>query len=238
MTDEYSDWDASYVLGVLSATERREFERHLASCDDCSAGVAELAGIPGLLAKVASDEATMLHTTSAIPLPSTLLPRLVRSARRRQRRVRGFVAGGIAAATVAAAAVVLVVTGAVAPGIVTQTSAANARLLSLSQVIPNPLSASIRLTQEGWGTRIEMDCHYAPPITGQPTPYVPQRGDAASYAMFVTDAAGNTTQVATWTAGPGSDVEPSGTTSLAVAEIKKIDVRSTSTGAVLLEGKL
>ena len=240
MSDEYTDWDASYVLGSLSATERREFERHLGTCDDCTAAVAELAGMPGLLLKVSKEEAVTLETTPVIPLPPTLLPRLVRSARRRQRRVRGLIAGGIVATAVAAAAVVLIVSGvvggAIAPGGVTP-SAENARLVSLSQVVPNPLSASIRLTPEGWGTRIEMNCHYAQLDAGGSTPYVPPAGSSVGYAMFVTDASGMSTQVATWTAGPGSDVEPSGTTSLAVADITRIDVRSTSTGTVLLAGR-
>jgi len=45
----YAMWDAAYVLGSLSATERREFETHLASCPDCRQAVAELRGMPALL---------------------------------------------------------------------------------------------------------------------------------------------------------------------------------------------
>ncbi len=82
-TDPYSDWDAAYVLGSLSGAERREFERHLLECDSCSASVAELAGLPGLLSKVPADEAAgMLTRSPEVPMPPTLLPRLVRSARR------------------------------------------------------------------------------------------------------------------------------------------------------------
>ena len=50
--DPYRQWDAAYVLGALSAKERLEYEQHLADCQECSAAVAELAGVPGLLAKV------------------------------------------------------------------------------------------------------------------------------------------------------------------------------------------
>jgi hypothetical protein len=52
----------------------------------------------------------------------------------------------------------------------------------------------------------------------------------------VTDAAGNATQIATWTAGPGQDAEPAGTTSLTPSQIASVDVRAVSTGAVLLRG--
>ena len=42
-TDRFRDWDAAYVLGALSTEDRRAFERHLASCPECAADVAELA---------------------------------------------------------------------------------------------------------------------------------------------------------------------------------------------------
>ncbi len=236
-TDRYTDWDAAYVLGSLSATERREFERHLAGCDSCTAAVAELAGLPGLLAKVPVAEATsLLETAPVIPMPSTLLPRLVRSARRRQRRARGYIAGGIVVAAAAAAAIVLAVPLALPPAVAptpSATSAPAARVVSLEQVVPNPLTASIRLTAEGWGTRIEMNCHYGAAAGTDPGW---AEGAPADYAMFVTDASGDATQIATWSATPGSTVEPSGTTNLAVDQISSVDVRSTSTGAVLLSG--
>lgn len=31
----YAMWDAAYVLGALSAADRREFEAHLAGCPEC-----------------------------------------------------------------------------------------------------------------------------------------------------------------------------------------------------------
>jgi RNA polymerase sigma-70 factor (ECF subfamily) len=54
--------------------------------------------------------------------------------------------------------------------------------------------------------------------------------------MYVTDTAGQTTQIATWTAKPGSVAEPSGTTSLAPDKIATVDVRSAANGQVLLRG--
>ena len=40
-TDQFRDWDAAYVLGALDADDRRAFERHLGTCPECSAAVAE-----------------------------------------------------------------------------------------------------------------------------------------------------------------------------------------------------
>ena len=41
--DEFAEWDAAYVLGALSPSDRRAYERHLAECDACRAAVADLA---------------------------------------------------------------------------------------------------------------------------------------------------------------------------------------------------
>jgi hypothetical protein len=112
---------------------------------------------------------------------------------------------------------------------------ASDRVVSLSKVVPNPLTASIRLTPEGWGTRIDMDCSYGEPATpyrtGDTTPV------ARGYALFVTDESGNTTEVATWSAAPGSRVEPSASTSVPISQIASVDVRSID-GTVLLRGSV
>ena len=50
--DRYLTWDAAYVLGSLSSNERREYEAHLETCPRCRAAVAELSGMPALLAKL------------------------------------------------------------------------------------------------------------------------------------------------------------------------------------------
>ena len=35
--DRYAEWDAAYVLGALSPSDRRTYERHLAECAACRA---------------------------------------------------------------------------------------------------------------------------------------------------------------------------------------------------------
>ena len=80
--DRYATWDAAYVLGSLSADERREYEAHLETCPRCRAAVAELGGIPPLLAKLDSaDVASLDDGGSLMPqlrpqvLDSLLAPR-------------------------------------------------------------------------------------------------------------------------------------------------------------------
>jgi anti-sigma-K factor RskA len=48
--DELKASAAGYVLGNLDAAERREFEAHLAACDECAAEVASLRPVIGVLA--------------------------------------------------------------------------------------------------------------------------------------------------------------------------------------------
>jgi len=74
-TDEFSTYDAAYVLGALSPPERSAFEAHLRTCTSCAAGVTALAGLPGLLAKVPLEQ---VIDPAPVPLPQTLLPRLLR----------------------------------------------------------------------------------------------------------------------------------------------------------------
>ncbi len=47
--DDIHEWDAAYVLGSLSATDRALFEAHLEGCDACMRSLAELSGLPGVL---------------------------------------------------------------------------------------------------------------------------------------------------------------------------------------------
>jgi len=64
---DFADWDAAYVLGALSSAERRDFERHLHSCPRCTEAVSELAGMPGLLARVDPDDVAALLAVDAAP---------------------------------------------------------------------------------------------------------------------------------------------------------------------------
>jgi carotenoid cleavage dioxygenase len=54
---EYETWDAAYVLGSLSDSDSREYERHLSGCVPCREAVAELAVLAPLLSVVEHDVA-------------------------------------------------------------------------------------------------------------------------------------------------------------------------------------
>ncbi|KZC94374.1 MULTISPECIES: anti-sigma factor family protein [Clavibacter] len=58
--DDIHEWDAAYVLGSLSATDRAQFEAHLTRCDACTRSLADLAGLPGVLRMLPVEDALAL----------------------------------------------------------------------------------------------------------------------------------------------------------------------------------
>lgn len=227
---EYAEWDAAYVLGALSPTQRLEFEDHLAGCPRCAETIGELAAIPGLLGKLpAADALAMVNTDAGYSrspeaAPAGLLAALAARVRRR-RRARTWTIGlvGVAAAAAIAAAITLPVTlNAPAQPDVTA---------SLQQVAASPISANIQLSTETWGTTIALTCHYRADATALPSAQYPSSG---RYALYVIDRSGVTSRVSTWSAGPGVTVQAAGSIDTPVASIERVELRSLDTGSVLL----
>jgi len=230
----YADWDAAYVLGSLSPAERREFETHLEGCERCQTSVAELSGLPGLLARLDPERAFELleqpeevpgdKTASIAPLPADLVARIQgRDALRRSRR-RTRLLLGLAAAAVIAAAVAIPVSIASVPHPTVSTA--------LSQVVSSPLSAQVELTSVGWGTKIDMSCRYRDIDSGAP------QATRWDYALWVVQKNGTASELSTWSAANNSTVNLSAGTSVPVAEIAAVQVRSARDGKVLLESDL
>src|ERR1700744_4897027 len=89
---DYATWDAAYVLGSLSPTDRREYEAHLSVCPFCSQAVSELSGMPALLSKLDGGTVATMgadgSTAEPADLVPNLLPSLLSQVHRRRRRVR------------------------------------------------------------------------------------------------------------------------------------------------------
>jgi hypothetical protein len=201
---------AAYVLGALPSHERLAFESHLAGCADCRAEVADLAGIPGLLARVTPDD---LADDAPSPVPDTLLPRLLREVRRR-RRSRWVAAVGVAAAAVAA---VLVGVVAAHPG-----QDAPARV-AMTRLVSAPISASVALEPDGHLTRIDMRCRYE----GE------TYGDLPAYRLVVTGVDGRSHEIAWWDVGPDGDTRVVGSVDLPRSAIASVEVRTAAGRPVL-----
>jgi hypothetical protein len=215
MTDhEFRDWDAAYVLGALSPDDRRTYELHLATCAGCTAAVAELAGIPGLLGKLTADDAVALTAAPdyaegpAADHDPGLVPRLAASINRRRRRNRAIAAGlGLAAAIGIAFGGVAVGSSLAAPDTNPTTTLA----------MSGDIEATLELTEKGWGTRFDWSCDYGGGDWG---------GTASmSYEMVIRDAAGNETVVATWAAIGDGAGNLAAASSVATDDIRSVEIR-------------
>lgn len=233
MTDqhaEFRDWDAAYVLGALSSDDRRAFERHLQTCAECAAAVAELAGLPGILSKLPVSDAVGLdssalgfsdaHLAHVVHEPG-LVQRLAVQTRRRRRRSRWMIAG-------ASLAVVLLV-----GGIGTAVAVSNqgpVTAVAMTPVDQKVITASIQIEKKGWGTRFDWSCSYAGGIW--------KSDDTAAYDLVVTDRSGAQTTVATWSiAGPRA-TGLTASTSIPTADIARVEIRLSGTTAPLLRDTL
>lgn len=225
-TRSIHEWDAAYVLGALSPDERRLFEEHLAGCAECRASVGELAGLPALLAQVpapALDEVEPAAAPRPANVPATLLPSLLHRVRRR-RTVRRWTLAGTAALAAAAiaTAVVLPIQLSAPPRGTTE--------VTLAQMVASPISADVAVTPRSWGTELSMTCRYA----NAPAGYA----SAGDYALYVTDASGRATRVASWSAWPGATIRASGAVDLPKAQLRSIELRDAATNAVLLSSPI
>jgi Putative zinc-finger len=229
--DPYAMWDAAYVLGSLSGDERREFEEHLATCPRCRAAVAELSGIPPLLAHLDAVEVEALDdpAAEAPPLRPELRDTLLQKVewRRRRTRRRSLITLAAAAAVLAVALVVGILPGIRGQGGETPMASE----LTMSKVAQTPISASVTLTGFGWGTRIDMVCTYGDYAS---------RGEATTQnlSMVVQGHNGSESEIATWVGVNGATALPSGATLLQKDQIKSVQLVDTDTRAVLLQTNL
>ncbi|HEY4421895.1 MAG TPA: zf-HC2 domain-containing protein [Pseudonocardia sp.] len=210
MKDSYADWDAAYVLGALSSTERHDYEDHVDGCADCAAALAELGMIPALLRLIPDEDGAAHLTSEAAPAPFVVPP-----GRRMPVKLLA-----------AAAAVVLI--GAVATGVVVarRGPTSSEQTVALSAVAASPLRATVSLTPEAWGTDVAMTCTYAG-----------EYGARASYTLSVVGATGQRQVVSRWRAGPGDTTRTSGATDLARSAITRLELRDAQ-GRLLLEQSL
>jgi hypothetical protein len=224
MSCQFTHLDGAYVLGALSPAERQGFEQHLAGCAECAQAVRELAGLPGLLARV--DRDVLESPPAQSPVPDSLLPALVEQVRRARRR-RTFVTAGLATAAAAVVAVgTLGVTGAFDNDQTPRTSqsptptptpAAGQAMLPVGSV---PVRASVVFETVAWGTRLDLTCTYVP----SGSEYHP--GAWATYVLVVQTRDGRTEQVGTWRALPGTTMHLSAATSASRQDISQVEVRT------------
>jgi len=220
LTDEFTTYDAAYLLGSLTSQDRAAYEAHLAECPDCRHAVNQLAGLPGLLAAVPAERARTAGDAGP-GLPDTLLPRLLAEVQRSRFRRRwtnalvGAAAAAVLAVVVAAGLHNLSSTDPSPPGL-PNTSVVR-HLVPVSPDIP--VTATARLADEPYGTLITVRCTYR----GHPEPQAPGNG-AVTYTMVVVDKSGHSQQIAGWAAIPGQPAVIDGSTSVPHAQIASVRI--------------
>lgn len=202
--------DAAYVLGALPPQERTEYEEHLPGCADCSRAVQEVAGLPGLLSKVALPDVV-------VPVPDppdSLLPSLLDTVQRRRRR-RGIAVAalGVAAAFLA----VLALVGGLAGRTATQTPPA-AAASQLQPVGTVPIRASARLAPLPWGTAVALSCTY-------PGGY---GAGGQTYSLVAIDHSGAVQHLASWDVAPGGEANVTATSTWTPEQIATLEIRTPS----------
>jgi hypothetical protein len=206
--DPFATFDAAYVLGALSPEDRQRFEQHLRTCDRCAASVRDMAGLPGLLARV--DAPAVLP--DAGPPPPDLLPTVLRRVRR-GRRIRLAVTSVSAAVAVSACVALAVVAS--WPATPAPPSIA---MTALGQF---PVRADARLDAFEWGTQVDMSCSYTGGRSG---------GD---YILVAISRSGTETQLATWKAVPDNTARIVIGTAMKRTDLAALEVRGGSGRALL-----
>jgi len=222
--DPYEDWDASYVLGGLSADEHREYERHLAECADCSNAVAAISHIPGYLGRIDVQTAITLDQVDSVDSSngswneSEFIQRLALRADQVRRKARsrqkiGMVAAALISLTIGVSVgVVLHSSGSGDKNITTSIGKA----LHVTNLNPETITASFRVKSEAWGTRIDWNCSYPSVISSA--------YGSTNYDLVVTDTSGQQSVVSTWSASGSSAVGLSTTSDLQLSHIKSLEI--------------
>ena len=231
--DRYVTWDAAYVLGSLTSNERREYEAHLETCERCRSAVADISGIPALLAMLDLEDVRALdeEAPEAPPLRPEVLDSILDKVRWRRRRNRWLTSAavGVAAALLAVGVVIAIRPEIV--GLENYSPQETTQALEMAKVSDTPINASITLTGFGWGTRIDMACSYGE--WGQSGTIPPQ-----NLGMIVVGRDGSHTEVATWLGLSGATALPSATTPMQKDDIAAVQLVSSENGKVLLEKHL
>ncbi|TGD85717.1 zf-HC2 domain-containing protein [Mycolicibacterium sp. CH28] len=227
-------WDAAYVLGSLSSSERREYESHLGSCLSCRSAVGELSGMPALLAMLGPAEMAAIDDNGLEPPPlrPQLLDDVLSAVRLRRRRGR-WVTWTVAAAAAAVLAVGVLLAVKPAPfGAPTPAPQVSAAQLTMTTVMPSSFEATVQVTPMGWGTHVSMTCTYRQEVGGTGA------DGGNKLAMYAVGRDGSRVQLATWMAHDGSTASPTGSTSMPMEKIAAVQVVSADTGDVLLQRNL
>jgi anti-sigma factor RsiW len=223
----YATWDAAYVLGSLSSTERREFEGHMADCPSCREAVAQIGGMPALLSRLDLDEVAAIddsdHISGVQEMSAEMLPSLLATVRWRRRRTRLLTWTAAAAAAVVLSISVLVGVAGTSP--TSPPSQAIPSALPMAQVGTTLLASTVSLSRQQWGTHIELKFVCTAPVDAHHD----------TVALVVVGRDGIQSRLASWVAIPGHSATPTASISTPIDQIAAVQVVLADNGRVMLQ---
>ncbi len=197
------------VLGVIDPMERPAVEAHVATCARCTATLAELAGLPGLLHQLDPAEAAAGLPPVSADFTARLLAAGRDTARTRNARRRVIRVGiGLVAAVVIVFAALFV------PGLWRDSTSAGVTASTPIVVTGNDpatsVSAKVELASQATGTQLTLTLNGVEP------------GEHCQ--LVAVDSSGRREVAATWVASYQGRATVTGTTSLTAQSITSLEV--------------
>jgi anti-sigma factor RsiW len=260
--DDIHEWDAAYVLGSLSATDRALFEAHLEGCDACMRSLAELSGLPGVLrllpvedALALMDEPDPAADARAAAAPSAD-PAVAAGARsgsahrvpRRRRRSRSApfslpLSRRTGAWLLAAAAIVLLVGGAGLGSALRAGVSAPVADPAPTATAPESPNADTSLPADAVSMRSEFDDTVTAQLAVTAKPwgtrfdwscaYAGGGGGLGAYDLVAIAQDGTRTVVASWGAGEAEATQLAATSSIPIDRIREVQITPSDSDVVL-----
>ena len=195
---------AAYVLGLLSADERAEFDEHLEQCEQCRHEVVAFAGLPGLLGTIDESDLDLqpLDVADAVVEQTKREYTSLRVSRRRWRFAT--------AAVVVTAVAVLVVVALIGPSNTDNVPGTLPGEELAFQSEFDEVTGIITLSERPWGTLVLLDLFD-----------VPVREE---YTMWAVSSSGDWSAVATWAWAEQGTCGIPGATSWTHDEIQQVVV--------------
>lgn len=217
-----AEWDAAYLLGALTAAEAAEYERYLAESAH-RPDPRETADIPAILDLLSPEEALALigqGPESAVTGQSAAQPTsFVAAAQRRRLRSRR----ARMATAMASAAAFLVIGGIVGYAVIPRDPSAGVSLQAMSGGERGGVTASLAVSEEPWGTRLDWECQYTKDWAKS----------VGSYDLVVTTRDGAESTVASWSPSGDTASNLSAATAIPVSDIRSVTIREAGTATPL-----
>lgn len=213
-----AEWDAAYLLGALSAEEAAQYERYLAEATP-HARSREFDDLPAILDALSPQEALALiddrPATGAQTGPAVEPTSLAAAAQRRRlrsRRTRW-------ATAFASAAALLLVGGIVGYSVVPREPSTGVELQAMAPGQREGVAASLALSDEPWGTRLDWQCRYTKPWAT----------NVNSYDLVVTTKDGAESTVASWSPSGDEASNLAAATRIPKENIRSVMIREAGT---------